>query len=148
MSSFLKSVWLFVYKNVGQFFSLFVYINVRVVFRWWQSSQFSIVYKNQFFCKTFLYKQKAKHFVSSDVFTYKKPDNSQKAKQFELHLYTKKRTLWVTQLSWNFWNWRRGGPILYAKKMHFVLHFYMQKNALCVTFLYSKSLTLPVTFIY
>ena len=34
------------------------------------------------------------------------------------------------------------------KTRYFALHFYMQKNALCVTFSDTKILTLCVTFLY
>ena len=49
----------------------------------------------------------------------------------------KPRLCALHDLSLNFWNWRRvGGAFFYLKTMHFALNFYMQKNALCVTFLY------------
>ena len=96
------------------------------------------------------YIQKARHFA--------------KIKTICFHfLYTKIRTLFaLRKFSLNFWNWRRGGTFLYGKKnalcltfymqksltlcvtfsykkaRHFELHFYMQKNSLCVTFLYLK----------
>ena len=41
-----------------------------------------------------------------------------------------------------------GGGGFINKKMHFVLHFYMQKNAFSVTFLSTRIQTLCVTFLY
>ena len=54
--------------------------------------------------------QKAWHFALRDVFTYKNPDNSQKARQFALRfLYTKIWTLCVTRFFIGFFKLAKGG---------------------------------------
>ena len=69
------------------------------------------------------YVQKSRHFAKSKTI-------------YIMFLYTKSRTLCVLRFSWDFWNWRSGGTLLYAKT-----------NAICVTFIFKKLCTLRYFFI-
>ena len=53
-------------------------------------------------------------------------------------LCSKIRTLCITRFLLNFWNWRRWGGGLHAKKMHFALHLYIKKQCTLVYALYTK----------
>ena len=76
------------------------------------------------FVKFFI--QKARHFAKRKTFCV-------------TFLYTKIRTLCVTQFFIEFLKLaEEGGTSLKLKTIHFALHFYLQKNALCVMFLYLK----------
>ena len=64
-------------------------------------------------------------------------------------LYTKIRTVCVTQFFMEFLKLAEGGGIFkYNKKSFYVTFLYPKNNALCVTFLNTKSLILSVTFLY
>ena len=95
----------------------------------------------QFFMKfmklTFIYIQKACHFALHAVFIYKKPGTSKKAKHFALvfNIYKNPDTLCYAIFHGIF---QIGGGRV---------NFYMQKNALCVEFLYPKNNKIPLTFI-
>ena len=82
--------------------------------------------------------QKAWHFVLCDVFIYKNPDTSQKSRQFALHFYIQKVGHFALRdFSCNFWFWRKGGEGVIWKT-----------NALCITFLYAKTVQMRYIFIY
>ena len=93
------------------------------------------------FYKTFdigIYIQKALHSALRDVFIYKKPDTSQKARQFVLRFYIKKiLTHCVKRFFMEFLKLVERGEFLYAKS-----------NAFCVTFLFAKTNSPCVTFLY
>ena len=75
----------------------------------------------------FIYIQKAWHFVLRDVFIYKKPDTSQKSRQFALRFfYTKSLTLCFTQFFMKVLKLTEGGRFYTQKIMHFTLHLYIQ----------------------
>ena len=83
--------------------------------------------------------QKVWHFALHDVFIYKNPDTSQKARQFTLSFYIQKYGHFALRnFSLNFSNWWRGRGTFFDTK----------NNALCVTFLYAKKCTLRYVFIY
>ena len=67
---------------------------------------------------------------------YKKSDSSRKLGQFMLRLFIYKNpdTLRYTIFHGIFEIGGGGGYFYEQKTMHFALHFYMQKNALSVTF--------------
>ena len=101
------------------------------------------LYSSRFFMKklrlAFIYKQH--ETLRSVTFLYTKRQTLRK-KQDNLRyfLYTKTRTLCVTQFFNEVLKLAEGGRHFYLHKiMHFALYFNMQKNnALCVMFLYLK----------
>ena len=77
-----------------------------------------------FFKLEFIYIQKAWHFVLRDVFIYKKPDTSQKSRQFALRFfYTKSLTLCFTQFFMKVLKLTEGGRFYTQKIMQFALHY-------------------------
>ena len=100
----------------------------------------------------YFYKQKTMHFAlhfymqktlkfalrfrTKSLTLYKKQENLR-----YVFIYKNLDTLRYVIFYWIFEIGGGGGRIFICKKMHFALHFYTQKNALCVTFLYTKSLT-------
>ena len=90
--------------------------------------------------------QKPWHFLLRDVFIYKKPDTSQKTRQFALRFYMPKTWHFALHnFSWNVWNWR----IFIWKKKYFALYFYIQKQCtLRYVFIYKNSDTLRYIFNY
>ena len=122
------------------------------------------LYVTRFF-KTFLkvgiYILKARHFALRDFFIYKKPDTSQQARQFTLcFIYKNPDTLRYAIFHWIFEIGGVGGGAFLGLNILFKLYFYMQKTmhfelrlytkilTLCVTFLYAKEYALLVTFLY
>ena len=93
---------------------------------------------------------KSWHFALRDVFIYKKPDTSKKARQFVIRFYIKKSGHFALRnFSLNFWDWDRGEGISIGKKKSLCVTFLNAKNnALFVTFLYAKIKTLCITFLY
>ena len=65
------------------------------------------------------------------------------------YLCTKAWHFPLRDFSWNFWNRRRGGGgiFVYKKNALCVTFVYSKNNLLCVTFVYTKILTLCVTFV-
>ena len=78
---------------------------------------------------TFLYIKKAWHFSLRDVFIYKNPDTSQKARQFALRfIYAKILTLCATQFFMEFFTLAEGEGDIFIKKKHFASDFYVKKQ--------------------
>ena len=77
-----------------------------------------------------IYIQKSWHFGLRDIFIYKKPDTSQKARQFVLRFYLYKNPdIFCYAIFYGIFEIGGGGKtFLYARTMHFALHFYMQKK--------------------
>ena len=76
------------------------------------------------------------------IYLYKKPDTSQKARQFAYRFYSQKARHFTSRnFSWNCWNWH-----LYKSKKHYTLRY--------MTFIYTKTRHLKkgktncVTFFY
>ena len=94
-----------------------------------------------------IYTQKAWHFALCDIIIYKKRDTSQKARQFVLSFYIKKSTLRYT-IFHGIFEIGGGRGEFYMKKQYTLRYILYAKNALCVTFLYTKIWTLCVTYLY
>ena len=78
----------------------------------------------------FIYEQKVLHFALRDVFIYKNPNNSKKARQFALRflIYKKHDTLRYAVFYGIFDIGGGGGHFYKQKTMHFPLNFYIQKT--------------------
>ena len=78
----------------------------------------------------FIYIQKACHFSFRDVYIYKKPNTSKKARQFELRCFMHKKTDTLRYaIFMEFLKLAEVGGHFYKQKtMHFALNLYMQKT--------------------
>ena len=96
---YLQKVWHFRLRDFSwNFWNWYLYTKNMTLFVTWR-----------------FYIQKYRHFEKSKTICAR--FLIQKAWHFALH-----------DLSWNFWNWRRVGDICIYKKMHFALHFHVQKT--------------------
>ena len=75
-----------------------------------------------------IYIQKAWYFAVREVFIYKIQTLRKKQDNLRYVLYTKIRTLCITQFSWIFLKLEEKGGIFICKKNHFALIFFVQKQ--------------------
>ena len=115
---------------MNEFKALTNLANGPIIFTYYAKSELSI--------STLQY---GKSKIYKNVFIYKKPETSQKVRQFLWRFYIQKfRHFALRNFSLNFWNWRRGGGHSYMQKQCTLYHIvYAKNNALCVTFLYTKA---------
>ena len=97
-----------------------------------------------------VYIQKAWHFALRDVFIYKRPDTSQKARQFALGFIYKIWTLCITRFLIEFLKLAELGEHFYMQKtMHFALWFYLQKVwHFALHFYIQKTIHFALHFLY
>ena len=76
-----------------------------------------------------IYIQKVWYFALRDISIYKKPDTSQKARQFVLFFLIQKSGHFAFRdLSLHFWNWWRGGDIFLCKKQCTLRYIFICKR--------------------
>ena len=134
----------------------FLYTKIQTLFKKLDNFRIVFIYKKPYtlrygiFHEIFqfgIYIQKAWHFALSE-FLYTKARNFAKSKTIcYTFLYTKIRHFALRDFSLKFWNLRNGVDIYLFKKPYTLCYILYSKNsAFGVTLLYSKSLTLCVTF--
>ena len=142
-----KTTCTFIYIQKGKNCETFLYTKIQTLCKKQDNLGYVLYIKERHFTlRDFhkkiefgIYIKEAWQFALRDVFIYKNPDTSQKARQFALYFYLKIYGHFVVRnFSLNFSNWRRGGGIFINKKTICVTFLYAQNNALCVTFLYLK----------
>ena len=114
------------FQKVRQFPLHFLYTKCKTIY----VTRFSVKMLNL----AFIYKKY--DTLCYVTFLYTKGETHRKKQDNLRYLFnTKIQTLCVTQFLIEFLKLAEAGGYFYLKKKHFALHFYKQKNALCVTFL-------------